>query len=366
MNVYKTIAEELNGQPCLALYRGWSGTEGKIEDMRTGLFSLKETENADHFITQNEENAGTASRIAREALLLGAPVCERDKEEWRLAEPFFIKERLIILGGGHVALPVAEFAARIGFSVTVADDRLSFANPGRFPAAEKVICDEFEHAIEGLAIRETDYVVIVTRGHRYDGLCLRAIGRGTEPAYLGMIGSRRRVGLVRAALLEEGYDPERLARLKSPIGLAIGAVTPEEIAVSILAEIIKAKRCPDGEKRIRSGSDQDYDVLKALAETDEPAAVITVIASHGSSPRGAGAKMLAYRDGRCVGSIGGGCAEAAVLTEARLMIGSGRFKVFHVELTAESAEDEGMVCGGVMDVLIGSTGSAPCPHGRPA
>lgn len=366
MNVYKAITEELRKQPCLALCRAWSGNEGRLEDMQMGLCSREEAEKADHSVTENEEKAAAASRIAQEALLSGAPVCERNGEEWRLAEPFFIKERLIILGGGHVALPVAEFAARIGFSVTVVDDRLSFANPGRFPTAEKVICDEFAHAIEGLSIRETDYVVIVTRGHRYDGLCLRAIGGGSEPAYLGMIGSKRRVSLVRGALLEEGYDPERLARLKSPIGLAIGAVTPEEIAVSILAEIIQVKRCPGGEKRIRSGSDQDYEVLKALAETDEPAAVITVIASHGSSPRGAGAKMLAYRDGRCVGSIGGGCAEAAVLTEARLMIGSGRFKVFHVEMTAESAEDEGMVCGGVMDVLIESTGSASYPHGRPA
>ena len=96
-----------------------------------------------------------------------------------------------------MALPVAEFGARVGFLVTVVDDRLSFANPGRFPMAEKVICDDFGHAIKELKIQESDYICIVTRGHRHDADCLRMIGKGKEPAYLGMIGSRRRVGIVK-------------------------------------------------------------------------------------------------------------------------------------------------------------------------
>ena len=179
------------------------------------------------------------------------------------------------------------------------------------------------------------------------------IGKGTEPAYLGMIGSRRRVAMVKEQLLAEGYDAGRLERLKSPIGLNIGGVTPEEIAISIIAEVISVKRLSREDKRVHSRSDVDFEVLKRLSEeADVPKAVVTVIESKGSSPRGAGAKMIVYADGRLLGSIGGGCSEAAVLTEARRMIGSGRYKVVHVDLTAEAAEDEGMVCGGVMDVLI--------------
>ena len=336
MNEYKKILETLEDTPCLALERRWTGTEGSLGQM-------------DRRLVKREE----ASAVGQQALEQGLPVCEQTESGWEMAEPFFPKERLIILGGGHVALPVAEFGARVGFLVTVVDDRLSFANPGRFPMAEKVVCDDFCHAIEELKIQESDYVCIITRGHRHDADCLRMIGKGKEPAYLGMIGSRRRVAIVKEGLLEEGYDAKRLGRLHSPIGLRIGGVTPEEIAISILAEIIEVKRLSREDKRVKNCSDLDFDVLRRLAEeTDVPKAVVTVVSSKGSSPRGAGAKMLVYRDGQILGSIGGGCSEAAVLGDARLLIGSGRFKVIHVDMTAEAAEEEGMVCGGVMDVLV--------------
>ena len=276
MNLYGEILKKLEGTPCLALERSFVGEEGNLADMRCEL-----------------REGAEASEIGKEALTQGQPVCGRAGSSWNVAEPFFPKERLIILGGGHVALPVAEFGARVGFLVTVVDDRLSFANPGRFPMAEKVICDDFGHAIKELKIQESDYICIVTRGHRHDADCLRMIGKGKEPAYLGMIGSRRRVGIVKQELLEEGYDPERMSRLKSPIGLKIGGVTPEEIAISILAEIIQVKRMDREDKRVKNRSDLDFDVLKRLAEEpDEPKAVVTVIESKGSSPRGAGAKMI--------------------------------------------------------------------------
>lgn len=335
MHLYKEILTRLEKVPCLAVERKFSGEEGMLSQMECEL-----REGAD------------ASETGKEALEQGIPVCVRAGSDFAVAEPFFPKERLILLGGGHVALPVAEFAARVGFLVTVVDDRLSFANPGRFPMAEQVICDEFGHAIQKLNIQESDYICVLTRGHRHDADCLRMIGKGKEPAYLGMIGSRRRVALVRQELLDEGYDPGRMSRLKSPIGLKIGAVTPEEIAISILAEIIQVKRMDREDTRVKNRSDLDFDVLKCLAdEAEEEKAVVTVIASKGSSPRGAGAKMIVYRDGRIRGSIGGGCSEAAVLGEARSIIGTGRYKVIHVDLTGEAAEEEGMVCGGTMEVL---------------
>ena len=151
MNLYGEILKKLEGTPCLALERSFVGEEGNLADMRCEL-----------------REGAEASEIGKEALTQGQPVCGRAGSSWNVAEPFFPKERLIILGGGHVALPVAEFGARVGFLVTVVDDRLSFANPGRFPMAEKVICDDFGHAIKELKIQESDYICIVTRGHRHD------------------------------------------------------------------------------------------------------------------------------------------------------------------------------------------------------
>ena len=103
------------------------------------------------------------------------------------------RERLIILGGGHIAVPLCEFAARCDFAVTVVDDRMDFANESRFPLAQQVTCDSFENAIEKLRITAYDFVVVITRGHRHDANCLRALFKQREPAYLGMIEIGRAV-----------------------------------------------------------------------------------------------------------------------------------------------------------------------------
>ena len=294
--------------------------------------------------------------IALEALEKGLPVIKGREEGMVLAEPFYPQERLIVLGGGHIALSLTEFAAKVGFSVTVVDDRPYFANFKRFPWADQVVCDAFENAIEALGITRNDYVAILTRGHRYDQVCLERLLNGTEPFYTGMIGSRRRVSAVMGLLREKGCDDARLGRIHTPIGLAIGAATPEEIAVSILAELISCKRL-NGTDKIAGDhhpnrSEMDFEVLEALAANTEPVAAVTVIAAKGSVPRGAGAKMLVYPDGRITGSIGGGCSEASVIGSARSIIGTGGYRLQTVDMTGEAAEDEGMVCGGVIQVLI--------------
>ena len=295
--------------------------------------------------------------IPLKALEQGLPVTYKEADTTVLLEPFYPEERLIILGGGHIALPLTDFGARIGFSVTVVDDRPSFANRPRFPAASQVICSGFEETIQQLHITESDYVVIITRGHRHDQDCLSQLLRGTEPFYTGMIGSRRRVAAVKDELTGQGYDARRLQRVHSPIGLSIGAITPEEIAVSITAELIACKRLKSeasaGADRYTNRSDIDMEVLRALSdETKEPKSIVTIISSKGSVPRGAGAKMLVYPYGKIVGSIGGGCSEGAVINDARRIIGTGGYLLKTVDMTGEAAEDEGMVCGGIMQVLI--------------
>lgn len=271
-----------------------------------------------------------------------------------LAEGFLPKARLIIFGGGHIAKPLSEFAARVGFAVTIIDDRPSFANSHRFPAADRVICEDFERCFPAVGLRSTDFVVIVTRGHRHDGAVLRQALR--QPlAYIGMIGSKRRVHAMMEELAAEGFDRELLSSVKSPIGLDIAAVTPEEIAVSILAQLISCKNRPVvdrfGKQFVYPQSDKE--VLKELSKAAPiPRALLTVLSTKGSVPRKSGAMMTAALDGKTTGSIGGGCSEAGVVTKARELMQTGGFFIEHIDLTGEMAEEEGMVCGGTMEVLV--------------
>lgn len=152
---------------------------------------------------------------------------------------------LLVVGGGHIGQALAALGVLTGFSVVVLDDRPEFASPERFPGAERVICGDFEEELRRFPITPSTYVVVVTRGHREDEASLRQVL--TSPAaYVGMIGSRRRSAAVLRHLAEQGYPREALERVHTPIGLDIGAETPEEIAVSIMAEIIQARRGGSG------------------------------------------------------------------------------------------------------------------------
>jgi xanthine dehydrogenase accessory factor len=277
-------------------------------------------------------------------------------KELNIIEPFFPQPRLIVLGGGHIAKPVTEFAARLGFAVTVVDDRLSFANKERFPQADQVICESFERSFDVLNFDAYTYVVIVTRGHRYDLDCLRQVIQ-RKWAYAGMIGSRKRVKGIKDQLIAEGFDPAILAKVNAPIGLEIGAVTPEEIAVSILGQVISYRRLREpalGRASAKiSWTEFDREVIEELSKgKDDPKALATVIMTKGSVPRRAGAKMLIWPDGRILGSIGGGCSEGMIIRQALDIINEASCTIHRIDLTAEIAEEEGMVCGGVMKVLI--------------
>ncbi|MBQ2761146.1 MAG: XdhC family protein [Mailhella sp.] len=146
-------------------------------------------------------------------------------------------DRMIILGGGHVSRPTAAMAAMAGFEVHVVDDRPEFASAERFPQAVTHVSPDYAHCLESFALTEADYVVIVTRGHLYDKDAAEQALR-SQAGYIGMIGSTRKREQIYRLLLEQGFTQTDLGRIHSPIGLDIGAETPEEIAVSILAECI--------------------------------------------------------------------------------------------------------------------------------
>jgi len=156
-------------------------------------------------------------------------------------EPVLPPALLYIFGAGHVAYNLYRVATIAGFEVVVVDDRESYANRERFPDAREIIAEDFETAIARLDPPESSHIVIVTRGHRDDMRVLRwAVN--TRARYWGMIGSRRKTISIYKELEKEGVPAEKFAKVHAPVGLEIGAVTPEEIAVSIVAEMITVRR----------------------------------------------------------------------------------------------------------------------------
>lgn len=267
---------------------------------------------------------------------------------------FVPRERLLLLGGGHVSHALARLAATLDFAVTVVDDRPDFASRERFPEAEEIVCDGFEHAIRTLVLRRSDYVCVLTRGHRWDAQCLRALLTGTEPAYLGMIGSKRRVKGLLGALAEDGYDQERLSRIHAPIGLMIGAVTPEEIAVSIAAQLIEHRHDhasrESGESLAQTNT--DLNMLRFLAGDAKKKAFCLVLDTRGSTPVKSGAAMAVDELGRGYGTVGGGCGEAEVMRRARALLQNGGSATMEVDMTDDAAAEDGLTCGGTMRVYL--------------
>ncbi|MGB6232613.1 MAG: XdhC family protein, partial [Candidatus Acidiferrales bacterium] len=148
--------------------------------------------------------------------------------------------RVYLFGGGHVSTALGRVASLAGFSINVIDDRSSFANAERFPMAEEIVTS-YEEAFEKLKPNASSYLVIVTRGHK-DDMRVLEWAVGTEARYIGMIGSKRKVISVYRALEKQGIAIEKFARVHAPVGLEIGALTPEEIAVSVTAELIAIRR----------------------------------------------------------------------------------------------------------------------------
>jgi xanthine dehydrogenase accessory factor len=159
-------------------------------------------------------------------------------------EPVLPPALLYIFGAGHVSVNLYKVARSAGFDVTVVDDRAAYANRERFPDAKEIIAEDFDRAMSRLAPGESAYLVIVTRGHRDDMRVLRWSVQ-TPARYIGMIGSKRKTITIFRELTKEGLSPELFERVHAPIGLDIGAITPEEIAVAITAELIAARRRVD-------------------------------------------------------------------------------------------------------------------------
>jgi len=155
-------------------------------------------------------------------------------------EPIIPTSTLYIFGGGHISFSLSKICKILGFQVVVIDDRNEYASPERFPEADKTIADDYSRVFSQIAVNKFSYIVIVTRGHTYDQAVLEwAIATGAK--YVGMIGSRNKIRKVYDNLIAKGVEEEKLNRVHAPIGMDIKAETPEEIAVSIVAEIIQVR-----------------------------------------------------------------------------------------------------------------------------
>ncbi|MFH1640106.1 MAG: XdhC/CoxI family protein [Chloroflexota bacterium] len=160
-------------------------------------------------------------------------------------EPILPREVLYLFGAGHVAQSTAALGKMLGFRVTVIDPRPDYNNSNRFPDADSLLVEDYRNCFPKISAGENSYLVIFTATHESDELCLHFAAR-TKAAYVGMIGSKKKVAEIRAHLLQQDVTPEQLDRVHSPVGLDIGARTPEEIAVSIMAEVIREKRSRSG------------------------------------------------------------------------------------------------------------------------
>jgi xanthine dehydrogenase accessory factor len=156
-------------------------------------------------------------------------------------EPILGRPRLVVFGAGHVGARVAEVASLAGWQVTVVDDRADFADPARLPFADKVVVCEFHDVVPAARFDADTYVVIATRGHQHDAVIAGQLAR-LDLRYLGMLGSRRKAALTARQLREWGVSDDAIARIHGPVGVSIGADTPEEIAISIVAEMIAVRR----------------------------------------------------------------------------------------------------------------------------
>lgn len=270
-------------------------------------------------------------------------------------QKFFIEHlkrqaHLVICGGGHVSQQVIKLAGKVGFHVTVLEDRPYFADRAREAGADLVLCDAFEKSLQGIAGTPDTYFLVVTRGHRFDRACLEQILKKPY-AYVGMMASRGRSALLKKQMAGDGFDRKALDEMHTPVGLSIHAETPEEIAVSIVAELIQIK---NQTKKTAGYDSLLMEYLTGVKEQGQPKVLATIIARRGSAPRSIGTKMLVLGDGRIIGTIGGGCVESEVQHQCLRLLHeeNEKSRIVCADMTVSQAEDEGMVCGGTIDVFL--------------
>ena len=292
-------------------------TDGYLNPLRKAYPNVK--------ISIHPRHDGSLYQRAIASLLQNEQDVSLIRKEWFSPQP-----TLFICGGGHVAKEVAALAAHLDFSVTVLDDRADLANRERFPTAERVICDSYDN-LKNYLEADACYVV-VTPDHKADLQCVSTI-LSTQYRYLGMIGSKSKVAATFENLRKAGFAEDQISTIFAPIGLPIGAVTPAEIAFSILSQIIQEKN-----KHHAASAD------KALLNVTEAGMLCVITEKHGSAPRGVGSMMFVEKDS-ILGTVGGGEPEHRIIQYARE---NPYFSVQEYALNRNAANGLDMICGGTI------------------
>ena len=217
--------------------------------------------NAAREVMETERPRHMSFNLGQDAALDNGLICGGQLDVF--VEPVIPAPRAFIFGAGHISKSLSKVLTLAGFLTTVIDDRETFANRERFPEADEVLSGEYEAICSTLPITEGSYIVIVTRGHRDDMRVLRWAS-GTPARYISMIGSKRKVISVIKELEKEGISRASMDRIFAPMGLEIGAVSPEEIAISVAAEMIAMRRIPGANWRSQSKSIFADEHLRAL------------------------------------------------------------------------------------------------------
>lgn len=265
-------------------------------------------------------------------------------------ERFGAGAKLVICGGGHVAASAVRLAKLLGLPVTALEDRPKYAEALQEAGADQVLCAPFEESLQTIPGSVETYFAVLTRAHAYDVACLKQILK-KPAAYVGMMGSRGRSALVRRQLLEAGLDPERVEQLHAPIGLAIGAKTAQEIALSILAQIVEIK----SHRQLTEGFPPELLATWLTCQREQRAVVLaTIVSRHGSMPREVGTKMLVLSGGSTIGSVGGGIMEYRACQLAEKMLAGEEASSQLATFSSGLEEDDAALaaCGGSMELFL--------------
>ncbi len=250
---------------------------------------------------------------------------------------------LVVFGGGHVGKALYDLASLQGMRTTYIDERESVLNESRFPKSQRILTPSFREFFNSDAQFDSPYYIIMTHGHRWDRDALKWCLNHGPYQYLGMIGSKSKVKALFDSLVKEGFKSEELEGVHSPIGININSVTPEEIAVSIIAEIISLFR---SHRDVYTLSD---DFLERAAS--EIGISIRILEKHGSAPRSVGSEILVTKES-LIGTIGGGALEKNAIDKARRLLRDGVSDYRETERhDLRSSGDLNMTCGGNVTLL---------------
>ena len=288
----------------------------------------------------NQETEPGAS-VLKELPASGGYQRFRTNEGTFFYQPLRYKFPLVVCGAGHVGYYVAAMGRMLGFDVTVIDEREEWLTAERFPDCRRLLGD-YQKMLDALPRREDSFFIIATYGHQRDLQCLEQIME-MPTAYTGLLGSRRKVSMIREHLVACNVSQERIDALHTPIGLPIGGDTPAEIAVSIAAQLIQCRSQHGGTGYLGD------ELLKQWKER-QARVVITVVDKEGSGPQIPGAVMTYNRDGSISGTIGGGRMELEACCAAEKMQSGTILQEY--DMHGERLCDSDLVCGGNTQLFL--------------